>query len=59
MKKKRIIIVLIALITIGVLVKLGLPVVMTGIGLHAEYEGQQRYENVINRILPLGKLSIR
>lgn len=51
MKKKRIIIVLIALITIGVLVRLGFPVVMTGMGLHAEYEGQ-RY------LLPEGKALI-
>jgi len=51
MKKKRIIIVLIALIIIGVSVRLGLPVVMTGMGLHAEYEGQ-RY------LLPEGKALI-
>jgi putative intracellular protease/amidase len=51
MKKKRIIIVLIALITIGVLVRLGLPVVMTGMGLHAEYEGQ-------HYLLPEGKALI-
>jgi putative intracellular protease/amidase len=51
MKKKRIIIVLIALITIGVLVRLGMPVVMTGMGLHAEYEGQ-------HYLLPEGKALI-
>ncbi len=51
MKKKRIIIVLIALITIGVLVRFGFPVVMTGMGLHAEYEGQ-------HYLLPEGKALI-
>ena len=51
MKKKRIIIVLIALITIGVLVRLGMPVAMTGMGLHAEYEGQ-------HYLLPEGKALI-
>lgn len=51
MKTKRILIIVIALIIIGVLVRLGFRVVMTGMGLHAEYEGQ-RY------LLPEGKALI-
>jgi putative intracellular protease/amidase len=51
MKKKRIIIVLIALIIIGVSVRLGLPAAMKVMGLHPEYVGQ-RY------LLPEGKALI-
>jgi putative intracellular protease/amidase len=41
MKTKRILIIVIALFVIGVLIRLGLPAVMTGMGLHKEYEGQR------------------
>ncbi len=51
MKKKRILIIAIAFIIIGGLVRLGLPVAMKGMGLHAKYEGQ-RY------LLPEGKALI-
>ena len=51
MKKKRIIIVLIALIIIGVSVRLGLPAAMKVMGLHPEFVGQ-RY------LLPEGKALI-
>ena len=51
MKKKKLLIVLIALIFIGVSVRLGLPSVLTSMGLHPEYEGQ-RY------LLPEGKALI-
>jgi len=51
MKKKRIIIVLIALIIVGVSIRLGLPPLLKGLGLHTEYDGQ-RY------LLPEGKALI-
>ncbi|MFH1138968.1 MAG: type 1 glutamine amidotransferase domain-containing protein [Pseudomonadota bacterium] len=41
MKKKKIVIVLIALIVVGVSVRLGLPFVLKSMGLHTDYEGQR------------------
>ena len=51
MKKKLILIILIALIIVGVSIRLGLPPLLKGLGLHPEYEGQ-RY------LLPEGKALI-
>jgi putative intracellular protease/amidase len=51
MKKKRIRIILIALVAVGLLVRFGLPAALKGMGLHPEYEGQ-RY------LLPEGKALI-
>ena len=51
MKKRRILIILIALIIVGVLARLGLAPLLKGLGLHPEYNGQ-RY------LLPYGKALI-
>ncbi len=40
MRKKRILVILIALVTVGVSVRLGFPAAIKGMGLHPEYEGQ-------------------
>jgi putative intracellular protease/amidase len=51
MKKKRVLIILIILVAVGVLIRTGLPAALKGLGLHPEYDGQ-RY------LLPEGKALI-